>query len=90
MTDIAKDNNQIPTISGVLNTNGTTPTPIQAIANNHNLMVSDGTTGSDFGADDAVQDNNGVRGLMAVSKIDGTTPVTLYVNSSGQLLIDTT
>lgn len=90
MSDSKIDNNQISTMTGMLNTDGITPTRMQADPTGHTLLASDGTSGSDFGSDNAGQDNNGIRILMAVSEVDGTTPVPLYINSSGQLLIDTT
>ena len=75
---------------GVLNTDGATPTRVKVDATTHQLNVSDGSSGSDLGADNAARDNSGVSVLMAVSSADGTTPVPLYVNSSGQLMIKTT
>lgn len=88
MTQIKKDDNQVPTIAGVLNTDGTTITRIKINPTTHILDVSDGTTGSDLGSDRAVRDDNGEPILIAVSENDGSTPVPLYINSSGQLLID--
>lgn len=88
MTEAKFDQNQVPVMTGVLNTNGTTPTMIKATPSTHILDVEDNTTGSDAGPDLAVRDDNGIPVLIAVSETDGVTPVTLYVNSSGQLLID--
>ena len=88
MAQIKKDDNQVPAIAGVLNTDGTTVTRIKIDASTHILDVSDGTTGSDLGADRAARDDNGEPVFIATSESDGTTPVPLYVNSSGQLLID--
>ncbi len=90
MTQAKRDNNQIPVILGVLNTDGETPTPPQANPTTHALNYDDHATGSDFGDDLASRDENGITTMMAVSETDGLTPVALYVNSSGQLLIDST
>lgn len=75
---------------GVLNTDGATPTRVKIDPTTHILDIEDNTTGSDLGNDLAARDNSGVPVLIAVSSVDGVTPVPLYVNSSGQLLIQTT
>lgn len=75
---------------GVLNTDGSTPTPVRAVASTNIMKVSDGTTGTVTSIARAQSDANSVRTLTAVSNSDGTTLVTLAVNSSGQLLIQTT
>ena len=73
---------------GALNTDGVTPTPVQADPTDHTIMTDDNTTGSDISDPPAIRDANRVTGLMAVSEVDGVTPVPLYVNSDGELLID--
>ena len=90
MANAKRDNNQVTTMMGALNSDGKTPTLIQVDPTTHEMLVSGGTTGTDLGNDDADRDDNGVTCLMAVSNADGSTPVPLYVNSSGQLLVDLT
>ena len=90
MANASRDNNNIPTMIGVLNTDGTTPTKVQATASANTIKVSDGSTGSDFGADHAARDANNVPVLMAVSSTDGSTPVPLYVDNDGNLLVKST
>jgi hypothetical protein len=90
MAESKKDNNQVNTITGVLNTDGTTPTLIKATPSTHIVDTSDGTSGSDAGNDDAARDANQVPVLLAVSEDDGSTPVPVYVNSNGEILIDQT
>lgn len=90
MAESARDNNKITTMIGSLNSDGSTPTRIKVGATVHDMKISDGTTGSDLGNDDAPRDNSGVVTLLAVSNADGVTPVPLYVNSSGQLLVKST
>lgn len=90
MADAKRDNNQIPIMTGVLNTDGTTITLFKANPSTHVLFINDGTTGSDFGSDDAVRDNNNIPVLLAVSNSDGSTPVPLYVDTNGNLLVKST
>ena len=90
MTDAYRDENSVPTIITVLNTDGVSITRTYANPTTHALKVSDGTSGSDFGLDKAKKDSNGVSSLIAVSSADGFTPVPLYTDSSGNLLIQTT
>ena len=90
MAQTKKDSNNVDTMTGVLNTDGTTPINITINPTTHILDASDGSSGSDFGNDWAARDNNSVPVLMAVSNADGITPVMLYVNSSGQLMVKST
>ena len=90
MANAAKDSNKVSTMTGVLNTNGTTVSRIKIDPTTHVLDTADDTTGSDFGADLAARDANGVPVLMAVSNVDGITPVPVYVDSDGKLLVQTT
>lgn len=90
MSQIKTDDNQVETMAGVLNTDGATPMLVKINPTTHILAISDGTTGSDFGNDNAARDSNGRPVLLAVSSSDGATPVPLYVDSSGNLLIQTT
>lgn len=88
MSNIKRDNNQVEVMAGVLNTDGTTPTLIKADPTTHILQVSCGTTGSDLGNDIAARDDNGTPVLIATDASDNIIP--LYVDSSGNLLIQTT
>lgn len=90
MAQAVKDKNFVDTMIGVLNTDGETPTLIKADPDNNCIKVNDGTSGSDLGSDDAARDDNQVPILMAVSSSDGATPVPLYVNSDGEVLIKST
>lgn len=86
MTNAKRDNNQVTVALGVLNTDGTTPKPLEADPTTHILDISDNTTGSDFGADAADRDENSVTTLTATDANGAIIP--LYVDSSGNLLID--
>lgn len=84
------DNNNIPSIIGVLNTDGTTITLLKADPSMHSIDVNDDGGGSDLGGDDALSDDNKIRVLLAVSETDESTPVPLYIDTDGKLLIQTT
>lgn len=90
MANSKHDNNQVPTITGLLNTDGSTIKLISINPTNHIVDSSDGSTGSDLSGDNAPRDDNRHTTLIAVSSADGTTPVPLYVNASGQILIKST
>lgn len=88
MTETKHDDNQVPVMMGVLNTDGDTPTRVKADPATNAVAVSDGTTGTDFGNDIAKRDNNGNPVLIATDASGNIIP--LYVDSSGNLLIQTT
>lgn len=90
MSNAARDDNFVPTITAALNTNGTTVTRIKANSSTHALSVSDGSSGTDHGPTNDLRDENFVPCLLAVSSVDGVTPVVVYANSSNQLLIQST
>lgn len=83
-----RDDNRIPTIIGLLDSDGTTITNLQVDATLHTLKVHDNTAGTDYG--NGQDDDNNVPIAMAVSNADGLTPVALYVNSDGSLLVKST
>lgn len=88
MTNAKTDNNSVPVSQGVLNTDGATPTSLEANPTSHVLDVGDGATGSDLGNDLADRDDNG-RTTLTASDADGNA-ITLYVDSGGNLLIKST
>jgi hypothetical protein len=88
MTDAKRDQNFVPTILAALNAAGTGVLPVKADPSNHALQIDDDTTGSDHGQTQALRDQNDVHSIMAVSEVDGVTPVVLYADSNGKLLID--
>lgn len=89
-TNASLDENGVPTIIAALNTDGSTIVRVGVNASNHTLEVSDGTTGTDHGQGDDLLDENGKRCFMGVSSADGVTPVVIYSDSSGKLLIKST
>ncbi len=90
MTQAKIDNNNIKTLIGQLNTDGVTPTLVKADPTTHAISADDNTTGSDLSGDIAKRDDNREPTQLAVSNADGITPVPLYVDSDGKLLIQST
>jgi hypothetical protein len=89
MSNAARNENNVPTLIAVLNTDGETVQQVTANPTNNALSVDNDTTGSDNGPGDrALRDENFVTTLIGVSSVDGVTPVAVYANASGQLLID--
>ena len=87
MSNASRDNNNVPTLLAVLDTNGATLVPVEVVSNT--LSVELGTTGVDNGPSDrALRDENSVTTLIGVSSVDGVTPVAVYADSEGRLLID--
>lgn len=84
----SRDENNVPTLLGALESDGETIIRVQANPDSHALTTNDASTGSDFGPANAPRDENGVPVLMAVSEVDGVTPVVIYADALGQLLID--
>lgn len=84
-----RDDNSVPTFIGLLNTDGSTITRLQSDPNSHTILLQDGTGGTDNGSN-PVKDDNRVPIAFATSKDDGTTPVAIYINSSGKILADST
>lgn len=90
MTNAERDDNNVPAIIAVLNTDGTTVTPVEINPTTHGLSVDNASSGTDQGPERALRDENFVTTMLAVSDSDGVTPVSLYVDSNGRLLIDET
>jgi hypothetical protein len=88
--DAKRDENNVPAILGVLNSDGVTVKAIEANPVTKSLSVDNNTTGTDQGPSQALRDENFVPTLLAVSSADGETLVPLYVDADGKLLIDET
>jgi hypothetical protein len=91
------DGNNVHTLI-VVETDGQTLINIEGNPNTHVLDVSDGNTGSDNGPYVSRHDSNNVPVLIAVSSVNATvngkvykqgiTPVVVYGDSNGNLLVD--
>lgn len=100
MSDAALDSNSVATLTGALSSNGDSVVKVKANPSTHVLAVDDNTTGSDFGPANALHDSNNRPTLIAVSNLTATvggiayvqnvTPVVIYTDSSGKLLVDST
>lgn len=89
MANAKRDQNNVPTLTGVLSTDGASIVRVKANpSSNNSLKISDASTGSDNGPDVALRDENFVPTLLAVSSVDGVTPVVVYTDSNGNLLVD--
>jgi hypothetical protein len=82
-----KDQNRIPVILGVSNTDGETPISPYVNPTTHEIMVDANTGGSDLSGDDAYRDENRVTTMIGVSSDDGETPVPVYVDSVTRKLL---
>lgn len=97
MSDSYHDGNGMHTLICV-ETDGVTLVNIEADPSSHVLNTSNGTTGTDNGPYTSRHDNSHVPVLLAVSSrtatvngvnfIQGVTPVVVYGDSSGNLLVD--
>ena len=83
-----KDDNFVNPIMGVLNTDGKTIISIKGNPSNHSLKISDGTSGSDNGPENAIHNENDIPTLLATSSSDGETPIAIYCDSNGNILIN--
>jgi hypothetical protein len=90
MTNAQRDDNNVPTMIAVLDSDGLTVTPVKINPANFGLKVDNDTTGSDLGPARALHDDNFVPTKLSVSSADVTRIVPLYVDSEGNLLIDNT
>lgn len=87
MTNAARDNNNVPTLTAV-QSDGSTITRVVVESTNHSLGIDDNSTGSDNGPNRALRDENYVTTLIGVSSVDGVTPVAVYCDADGNLLVD--
>ncbi len=98
MANAKRDENNVPTLICALNTDGSTPTLVKVDPTNHGLKYNDDTTGTGFAGNVASRDANNVPVLIGVASatvsvdgvdyIEGVTPVEVYANSSGEILVD--
>ena len=90
MANAKRDGNNQPTLLCVSSANGSTLVNVQVNPANNAISASDASTGSDFGPTRALRDENFVTTLIGVSSVDGVTPVAVYADNTGKLLIDHT
>lgn len=73
---------------GTLNTDGTTVQPIYVNPTNHAIKVDDASTGSGSTTQNVQRDQNRTTAIWGVSSADGVTPVAIWTDADGKLLID--
>lgn len=83
-----KDENGGSSLIATLNTDGKTIVRVEVNPTNHGLKISDGTSGTNHGQIFAAHDASSVPTLIATSSVDGVTPVAVYTDASGNLLVD--
>lgn len=98
MANASRDENDVPTLLGALSTDGITPIKVKVVEADHGLQIEDSTGGTDHGVQNAVRDGNFVPVLMGVasetitvngiSYVQGVTPVEVYADSNGRLLVN--
>ena len=88
MTNAARDENNVPTLIAVLDSDGETVTRVEVNPTGNVLSVNNAETGSDLGPNRALRDENFATTIIGVSDVDGVTPVAVYADSDGKLLID--
>jgi len=86
-TNAQRDQNHVPTIISPLDSDGSTVVRVQVNPSNHGLKIDDDISGSDNGGN-SLRDENHTSVLMGISSVDGVTPVAIYADSDGKLLID--
>lgn len=90
MANASKDDNRVAMVVGTLNSDGVSIQPIYVNPTNHKVKYSDGTTGSGTTTTNIQRDQNRVTTIWGVSSSDGITPVAIWVDSSGNLLTQST
>lgn len=88
MAVASRDNNNEPSLLAGLETDGVSLVKVVVEPSTHALGVDDDTTGTDHGPTNAPRDTNFVPALLAVSSVDGKTPVVVYATAQGKLLVD--
>ena len=89
MANAPRDENRITVMQAVLQSDGVTITPVQGNASNKSLKVDNNTTGTSQATIlNDPRDGNYRVAFWATSSVDGVTPVAVYCDSSGKLLIN--
>lgn len=89
MAEAVRDQNHVPSLLGVLDSDGVTTIRIKATPSGK-LAVDDGVDGTDNGPENADRDQNHVTSLMGVSSDDLVTPVVAYATIDGKLKVQST
>lgn len=83
------DQNRIPVMMAALQSDGSTLTNIKINATKNALKVNNNTTGTNQSTNtNSLRNQNYKTALWATSSVDGLTPVQLYCDADGKLLIN--
>lgn len=88
MANAKRDENNVPTILGTLNTDGISLVRIKINPANGAMKVDNDATGTYISRTNDLRDENEVPAMMGVSSSDNKTPTLVYADSSGNLLIN--
>lgn len=88
--NLKRDQNRIPTIGLMLNTDGSTIVQMAVNPSNHAIKIDDGDTGNDYPFVNAERDDNRVPVAWGVSSSDLTKPIPIYGDLNGLLQIKST
>lgn len=88
MSNASRDENHVTTEIAVSNADGSTLLKLRSKADpQHHLLVLNGLSGTDLSGDVDARDENRVVAFMAVSAVDGVTPVPVYIDSATNSLL---
>lgn len=87
MTNAITDENGVKGLICASSADGITIVRVKVNPATHGVKNIDATTGTDHGVAHAVRDENNHPVWIGVSSVDGITPVEIYSDSSGNLLI---
>lgn len=88
MAYAAKDQSGTNSLIGVLDSSGSLVIAVQANPSTHRLHVADTVPGANNGPTTSLKDGNFVSTLIGTSYVDGVTPVPIYCDVHGNLLVD--
>ena len=87
-SNASKDDNGTNSLIGALNTSGELIVTVLSNPSTHKLYIADGLTGANYGGGVSLKDNNFATSLTGVSYVDGKTPVVIFCDINGNLLVD--
>lgn len=91
MANARHDDNHAPTLLVTSKNDGTTLVPVEIDPSTNSIVVSDGTTGSDFGPATPSRDDSHVVVAFGLSVADGVTLIPIYGDpATGAMLIQST
>jgi hypothetical protein len=90
MISSVRDANRVPAMLATLNSDGISAVAVKVNPTSHALKALDGIDGSNLPFETSQRDNNRVTTMWGVSSADGITPIPIYCDIDGNLLIQST